>query len=133
MLLVCVRKRSAAGRPEAVLHVGRRMVRREAELAEVVLLELDLGSVVHGEAEAHEHVDDLVADARDGVRVPERSRRAAGQGEVEGGRVEVGLALGAREGLQARRRTRASTSCLTVLTELADRLARLGRHGRPSA
>ena len=67
----------AVGRPEGVLHVGRRVVRREAELAEVVLLELDLGPVVHGEAEAHEHVDDLVAHDRDGVRVAERRRPGA--------------------------------------------------------
>ena len=76
MLLVCVRRRRPLGRPEAVLHVGRRVVRREAELAEVVLLALHLGPVVDGEAEAHEDVDDLVADARDGVRVPERAGRA---------------------------------------------------------
>ena len=81
-LLVCVRRSDAPlgvaprRHPEGVLHVGRRVVRREAELGEVVLLELDLGSVVHGEAEAHEDVDDLVAHDRDGVRVTERRRRA---------------------------------------------------------
>ena len=80
MLLVCERssrrgaarlRRGAPRRPRTVLHVGRRMVRRIAELAEIVLLELDLGAVVHREAEAHEHVDDLVAHDRDGVRMAE--------------------------------------------------------------
>lgn len=57
--------------PEAVLHVGGGVVRRESELREVVLLELDLRSIVDGEPETHQNVDDLVAHARDRVRVPE--------------------------------------------------------------
>ena len=77
------RQRRANIDPERVLHVGRRMVRRIAELAEVVLLDLDLGAVVHREAEAHEHVDDLVAHDRDGVRVAERPLQPRRKREVE--------------------------------------------------
>jgi hypothetical protein len=102
---VRAQERAAGGRPEAVLHVGRGVVRREAELGEVVLLELDLRPVVDGEAEAHENVDDLVAHARDRVRVPEGRRRAGRQRHVERGRLELGGARGA--GSRARRSSNA--------------------------
>ena len=43
-------EQDARADPEAVLHVRRRVIGREAELREVVLLELDLGAVGDGEA-----------------------------------------------------------------------------------
>ena len=46
--------RRLAPHPEAVLHVRGRVIRREAELREVVFLDLDLRAVVHGEPEADE-------------------------------------------------------------------------------
>ncbi len=78
--------------PEGVLHVGGGVVGGVTQPAEVVLLELDLWPVVHGKAEAREHVDDLVADERDGVPVPAGARQARREGEIEGRGVELRVA-----------------------------------------
>ena len=52
----------AAVEPEGILHVARRMVGRDVEGVEVVILGFDLGAVEHGEAERDEEVLDLRLD-----------------------------------------------------------------------
>src|SRR5690606_37474375 len=81
-----------ARRPEAVLHVRRRVIRREAEQREVVLLVLDLRSVEDREAELTEDRDDLLADDRDRVLVPRAHRDPPREREVERRSRELGLA-----------------------------------------
>src|SRR5205823_1278224 len=67
---------------ERVLHVPRRVVARDVERFEVVVVGLDLGPLDDGEAEAGEDRDDLVVDARE--RVERAARRSPPrQGEVE--------------------------------------------------
>ena len=62
-----------------VVRVARRMVGREVELAEVVLVELDLGAGVDRVAEPVEQVEQLVADLRQHVAAsrPTAGARAA--------------------------------------------------------
>ena len=87
------------------------------------------GPVVHREAEAHEHVDDLVAHARDRVRVAERARAGA-PGSV---RSKGGALSSASRAARARARRRSLERGLDLLLErvdqLADGLALLGRDG----
>src|SRR5204862_495408 len=75
-----------------VLHVARRMIARDVERLEVVIVGLDLGPLGHREAEAGEDRDDLVVNARQRM---ERSLRrpAAGKREVESPAPALDLAL----------------------------------------
>ncbi len=86
------------GGPEAVLHVRGRVIGRKAELREVVLLQLHVRTVMHGEAEAAEDGDDLLAHDGDGMLVTERRQRAPGQREIERWRVEISLSFRQVEG-----------------------------------
>ena len=61
------------GHEERVLHVRGGVVRREAQLVEAVLVEVDVGPVGHLEAQRREDVQQLVLDARDGVQAPHRA------------------------------------------------------------
>ena len=67
---------------ERVLRVTRRMVRREVERGEVVLVVLDLGALGHPEAHRDEDVDDLLLDPAEGVDVTVRAL-APGQRDVD--------------------------------------------------
>ncbi|MDW8362742.1 MAG: hypothetical protein RMK74_10100 [Myxococcales bacterium] len=72
----------AAAHEEAVVHVGRRMIRRETETVEVVLGPIHLRPV--GDVEAHrgEHVDDV--EQRPARRVqPAGARPAARQRRID--------------------------------------------------
>ena len=89
-LLVCVRRARQRARllagdvhPEAVLHVRRRVIRREAELREVVLLELDLRPVVHGEAELTKTSTISSRTIEIGCAWPSGDGGRAGQREIE--------------------------------------------------
>ena len=78
---------------ERVLHVPRRVVARNVERLEVVVVALDLRALGDREAEPREDGDDLVVHAGQGV---ERAlgRPAARQREVEPRAPALGLALG---------------------------------------
>src|SRR6185369_13032794 len=87
--------------PEAVLHVRRRVVRRESQLGEVVALELDLRTPSDLEAERTEDVQDLVRDLGDRMMVTAFAD-AARQRHVERWRVQVGGAQRAEQRAQPR-------------------------------
>ena len=68
---------------EGVLHVARRVVRREIERTEVVVVVLHLRPLAHGIADAGEDVDDALAHQGDGVQAAYwfregRARRVGG-------------------------------------------------------
>lgn len=86
--------------PEAVLHVGRRVIGREGELREVVLLELDLGPADDQEAEVPEDREQVGADLRDRVHVTTAELEAARQRQIEGPGRELRFTCRSREGSQ---------------------------------
>jgi hypothetical protein len=86
--------------PERVLHVSGRVIGRKAELGEVVLFELDLGTVANDEAEVAKRREDVVLHLGERVKVSARRRHAPGQRDVVRSRVEIGFARGAFEGTE---------------------------------
>jgi hypothetical protein len=86
--------------PEAVLHVGCRVIGREGELREVVLLELDLGAADHQETEVPEDREQVSADLRDRVHVTTVELEAARQRQIEGPGGELRFTGSSREGSQ---------------------------------
>ena len=107
--LVCVRstmRRLVAARPrmqiEGVLLLPSRVLRRDVELGEVVVVRLDVGAFGDGEAHVAEDLDDLVVDLRHGMDTPIGQRTEPHrQGDVdllggeplsEGGLLQIGLA-----------------------------------------
>jgi hypothetical protein len=86
--------------PEAVLHVGRRVIRREGELREVVLLQLDLRPADDQEAEIPEDREQVGANLRDRVHVAAVELEATGQRQIEGPGSELRFTGGSREGSQ---------------------------------
>ncbi len=114
-----------------VLHVRRRgdLAARKPSIGEVVRLVLDLGVVEHGEAELTEDGDDILrepsrSDVADAARRPRGM--PGGQREIEGRRRELRFALLPAQIVQTLIRKPASTSCLSALSLLANRLAPSG-------
>ena len=68
---------------EGVLHVPRRVVGRDVEGSEVVVVGLDLGALLHPVAQARKDVHDLLDRADQRVAMARR-REAGGHGHVEG-------------------------------------------------
>ena len=110
-----VRAQEGVGREvERVLHVARRVIGRQVEGLEVVVVRLDLRPLRHREAQAREHGDDLVAHL--GERM--HARRAAGRrpGRVRSGRSRARWWRRSRSRASARRASsRASSSRLASL------------------
>ena len=67
---------TVVGHEERVVHVARRMIARNVERLEVVIVVLDLGSLVDREAQLDEDVDDLVEHLRERMEVPAREAHA---------------------------------------------------------
>ncbi len=70
------------GEKQRVLRVARGMVRPEVQRREVVVVVLDLRSLGHLEPHADEHVDDLVLDEAERMRMAARTA-AAGKRDVD--------------------------------------------------
>ena len=70
-------QQQAVREPERVLHVARRMLRRNIQRVEVVIFGFDFRSVEHGEAERGEKVFDFLLELRDGMQTagPDPRRR----------------------------------------------------------
>ena len=89
---------------EGVGRRARRVVRRRVQSGEVVVVQLDVGSLGHLVAEADEDPDDLVDGAGDQVRGPGRAA-ATREGDVDGVGQHAGVeGLRAQVGLASRER-----------------------------
>ena len=112
---------------ERVLHVARRMIARDVEGLEVVVVALDLRTLGDREAEPGEDRDDLVVDARQRMQRSLR-RPAARQREIEAPSPAFGLPLRRRRRGQPRVQE-ALELALGLVGGGADERALLGRQG----
>ena len=119
--------------PEAVLHVGRRVIGRERELGEVVALELDLGAPGELKAERAEDLEDLELHAGDRVQVSARQRQPARQREVERSARRARPRARLCASAPSRASKAASTASLTALTFSPICFALLGQDPAHSA
>ena len=94
---MCVRRTTSSDEVERVLHRPRRVVGRDVERREVVVVELDLGALDDVEAHAQEDVLDLAPGLGDQVQVAGRQRRVAGQRDVDAVLGQAALELGVLE------------------------------------